>query len=182
MDVLLIPSVLLLLAALLTMYLRRVLRAEVSGETIPQVKKILVPMADQTLLLQLEQMLDSSCRLFWHVSLKDLLRIGCSSDWGEPEKQAQLNDREFTCVICDRETFSLLAVIDYCPAHETPAIAVDDLIPGVKIPVVVVTEADCDHGQLRPLLLSRFPDLELRLSSPLNTPSQGAQRSVFSSF
>ena len=182
MDVLLIPSVLLLLAALLAMYLRRVLRAEVSGEAIPQVKKILVPMADQTLLLQLEQMLDSSCRLFWHVSLKNLLRIGCSSQWGEPGKQAQLNDREFSCVICDHETFSLLAVIDYCPAHEPPAIAVDDLIPGLEIPLVTITEADCEHGQLRSLLLSRFPDLELRLRSPLNPPSQGTQRSVFSLF
>ncbi|WP_321529665.1 DUF2726 domain-containing protein [uncultured Desulfuromonas sp.] len=182
MDVLLIPSVLLLLAALLTMYLRHVLRVDVSGETTPQVKKILVPMAEQALLVQLEQMLDSSCRLFWHISLKDLLRIGCGSDWENPEKMAQLNERKFTCVICDYETFSLLAVIDFCPAHETPAPPADDLIPGVKIPVVVVTEADCDQGQLRSLLLSHFPDLELRLNSPLNVPPQSAPYSAFSPF
>ncbi len=181
MDVLLIPSILLLLAVFLTLYLRRVLRAEAVEESAPKVKKILVPLAEQNLLVQLEQMFDSSCRLFWHVSLKDLLRIGCGSDWGEPEKRAQLNDREFTCVICDRETFSLLAVIDFYPTHETPAIAVDDLIPGVEIPLVAVTEADCDHGRLRSLLLGRFPELELRLSSPSSVRSQDAQCSVFSS-
>ena len=64
MDVLLIPSILLLLAVFLTLYLRRVLRAEAVEESAPKVKKILVPLAEQNLLVQLEQMFDSSCRLF----------------------------------------------------------------------------------------------------------------------
>lgn len=182
MDVLVIPSVLLLLAALLTIYLRRILRVEVSAETAPQVKKILVPMADQSLLLLLEDLLDSSCRVLWHVSLKDLLRVGCGSEWGTPEKQSQLNDREFTCVICDRDSFTLLVVIDYCPTHEAPSVAVDTLVPGVNIPAVQVTESDCELNRLRALLLSHFPDLEVRLRSPLTAPSSGTAHSAFSTF
>jgi hypothetical protein len=181
LDVLLIPSLLLLLAALLTLYLRRVLRTEVCPETLPQPKRVLVPAAEQALLIQLEQLLDSSCRIFWNVSLSDLLRIGRGSEWDTPEQQLLLKEREFTSVICDRETFAVLAVIDFCSTIETPAPAANELVPGLNIPVVRVSESDCEQNNLRPLLLSQFPELELRLSHPLAVPPV-SQCSVFSSY
>nr|WP_320049519.1 hypothetical protein [uncultured Desulfuromonas sp.] len=176
-----IPVLLLFLAALLTIYLRRVLRTGENNETVPQLKNVLVPPSDQTLLIQLEQILDASCRVLWHVSLKNLLRIGCGSDWGEPDKLAQLNDREFTCVVCDRDSFTLLAVIDFCPNHEPPAVSVDELVPGLEMPILTVAEMDCELGHLRSLLLARFPELELRLSSSLSVSPKNSSQSVFSS-
>lgn len=166
MDFLWIPGALVALALVLTFFLRRALYVEEYKEPAPQPRQVLVPSVEQDLLRQLEQLLDSSCRLFWQVRLSDLLRIGRGSPWVEPEPQSLLTGRTFSCVVCDREEFTILAVIDFRANHQEPRPAAGQLIPGVELPIVEITEADCTQGNLSALLLARFPELESRLAVP----------------
>lgn len=180
MDLYYIPAALLFVALILSFYLKRALRVDSLEESVPQPKKVLVPSAEQPLVMQVEQLLDSSCRIFWHVSLHDLLRIGSGSRWIEPEQLAVLDGRRFACVVCDRDDFSILAVVDYYVANSDYSPAPAELIPGLLLPVAIVTEDDCKQGNLSGLLLSTFPGLETRLSAPPAVLSVIDERSALS--
>lgn len=147
---------LLVLALIAAWFLQRLVR--VPAAAMPEsLRTVLVPAAEQELICQLEKILGSRYRVLWRVSLEDLLLGHDCRDRRHHSQHSLLPARRFTCVICRRDNFAILALVDYRPAGQAAGAVPPELLS--SLPLLTLSEESLYRGDLKKLLITHFPQL-----------------------
>jgi len=149
-----LPVLLLLVAVLLALRLRRVLQAP--QPPAPVCRPVVLDERQRQLLSQLEDFFGPDSRLLSQLPLRELFYLPADPADLPPMLADYLRQRLLSCVVCERDSFAPQAVIDIAPVAQRQQDARLGLLAALHCPCVCLAAEDYSAAALATALQQHF--------------------------